>query len=90
MAALFRTTLTAAMLICLPLASANADLAGADAAIAAKDYGAAIAALQPVVAEIFAISRFDKVLPVHADIAAALADLSPAAHAAWRAAAAAP
>ena len=56
----------------------------------AQQAGFAIAALQPVVAEIFAISRFDKVLPVHADIAAALADLSPSALAAWRAAAAAP
>ena len=47
--------------------------------------GFAIAGMQPVVAEIFAISRFDRVLPVHADVAAALAALSPAALAAWRA-----
>ena len=46
----------------------------------------AIAALQPVVAEIFAISRFDRVLSVHADVPAALAQCSPAALAAWQAA----
>lgn len=45
----------------------------------------AIAALQPVVAEIFAISRFDRVLSVHADVPAALAQCSPAALAAWQA-----
>ena len=45
----------------------------------------AIAALQPVVAEIFAISRFDRVLAVHPDVAAALAAASPAALAAWQA-----
>ena len=50
----------------------------------AQQAGFAIAGLQPVVAEIFAISRFDKVLPVHADVAAALAVLSPAALAAWQ------
>lgn len=44
----------------------------------------AIAALQPVVAEIFAISRFDRVLVVHADVPAALAQISPAALAAWQ------
>ena len=46
----------------------------------------AIAALQPVVAEIFAISRFDRVLAVHPDVPAALAQCSAAALAAWRAA----
>jgi anti-anti-sigma factor len=51
----------------------------------AQQAGFAIAGLQPVVAEIFAISRFDKVLPVHADVAAALGALSPAALEAWRA-----
>ena len=50
----------------------------------------AIAALQPVVAEIFAISRFDRVLAVHADLPSALAQCSPAALAAWQAAAQAP
>ena len=45
-----------------------------------------IAALQPVVAEIFAISRFDRVLAVHADLPAALAQVSAAALAAWQAA----
>ena len=45
----------------------------------------AIAALQPVVAEIFAISRFDRVLVVHADVPAALAHCSAAALAAWQA-----
>ena len=45
----------------------------------------AIAALQPVVAEIFAISRFDRVLAVHPDVAGALAAASPAALAAWQA-----
>lgn len=44
----------------------------------------AIAALQPVVAEIFAISRFDRVLVVHPDVASALAQISPAALAAWQ------
>ena len=46
----------------------------------------AIAALQPVVAEIFAISRFDRVLSVHPDVPAALAQCSAAALAAWQAA----
>ena len=50
-----------------------------------RQAGFAIAGLQPVVAEIFAISRFDKVLPVHADVGAALGALSPAALEAWRA-----
>jgi anti-anti-sigma factor len=35
----------------------------------------AIAALTPVVAEVFQISRFNLVLPVHADVATALANL---------------
>jgi anti-sigma B factor antagonist len=48
--------------------------------------GFAIAGLQPVVAEIFAISRFDRVLAVHADLAGALAQCSATALAAWRAA----
>ena len=52
----------------------------------AEQAGFAIASLQPVVAEIFAISRFDKVLPVYDDVAAALAALSPSALVAWRAA----
>ena len=52
----------------------------------AEQAGFAIAGLQPVVAEIFAISRFDKVLPVHADVGAALGALSPPALEAWRAA----
>jgi anti-anti-sigma factor len=51
----------------------------------ARQTGFAIAGLQPVVAEIFAISRFDKVLPVHGDVAAALAQLSASALAAWKA-----
>jgi anti-anti-sigma regulatory factor len=46
----------------------------------------AIAGLQPVVAEIFAISRFDRVLAVHPDVASALAQCSAAALVAWRAA----
>jgi anti-anti-sigma factor len=45
-----------------------------------------VAALQPVVAEIFAISRFDRVLVVHPDLQSALAQCSPAALAAWQAA----
>ena len=49
MAATIRTTLAVAMLMCLPLTSAHADLAAAEAAIAAKDYGAAASALQPLV-----------------------------------------
>ena len=43
----------------------------------------AIAALQPVVAEIFSISRFDKVLTVYPTVRSALATLSPAALAAF-------
>jgi len=39
----------------------------------------AIAALRPVVSEIFTISRFDQVLPVFPDVRNALASLSPVA-----------
>ncbi len=39
----------------------------------------AVAALQPVVNEIFQISRFDKVLPCHAGVNDALAAVEPAA-----------
>lgn len=46
----------------------------------------AVAALQSVVAEIFTISRFDKVLEVHATLEEALARASDAALAAYRAA----
>ena len=46
----------------------------------------AIAALQPVVAEIFAISRFDRVLAVHPDVPTALAQCSADALAEWQAA----
>lgn len=45
----------------------------------------ALAALQTVVAEIFTISRFDKVLAVHPSVDAALAAVSAEALAAWRA-----
>ena len=48
-----------------------------------------VAALQSVVAEIFSISRFDKVLVVHATLEDALAQASEAALAAYRAAGAA-
>jgi anti-sigma B factor antagonist/stage II sporulation protein AA (anti-sigma F factor antagonist) len=44
----------------------------------------AVCGLQPVVAEIFGISRFDAVLEVHPSLEAALAKLSPAALDAWR------
>jgi anti-anti-sigma factor len=44
-----------------------------------------VAALQSVVAEIFSISRFDKVLVVHATLDEALAQASDAALAAYRA-----
>ena len=59
--------------------------------IAAKQMRAAqarlaVAALRSVVAEIFSISRFDKVLTVHATLDEALAQSSDAALAAWRAA----
>ena len=43
----------------------------------------AVAALQPVVAEIFAISRFDSVLEVFPSVRDAIAKLSPAALAAF-------
>jgi anti-sigma B factor antagonist/stage II sporulation protein AA (anti-sigma F factor antagonist) len=43
----------------------------------------AVAALQPVVAEIFAISRFGAVLDIHSSVRAALGDVSPAALAAF-------
>ena len=46
----------------------------------------AVAALQSVVAEIFAISRFDRILEVHATLDAALAKSSAEAQAALRAA----
>ena len=52
-------------------------------AMRAQDRPIAIAALQPVVAEIFSISRFDKVLTVFPSVRAALATLSPAALAAF-------
>jgi anti-anti-sigma factor len=45
-----------------------------------------LAALRSVVAEIFTISRFDKVLSIEASLDAALARCSPAAQAAYRAA----
>jgi len=59
--------------------------------IAAKQMRAAqarlsVAALQSVVAEIFTISRFDKVLTVNATLEGALAQVSDAALAAYRAA----
>ena len=43
-----------------------------------------VAALQPVVAEIFAISRFDRVLPVFPTLGDALQHCSPAAFSAWQ------
>jgi anti-anti-sigma factor len=43
----------------------------------------AVAALAPVVAEIFAISRFDSVLEVYPSVREAIAKLSPAALAAF-------
>ena len=46
-----------------------------------------VAALKPLVAEIFAISRFDSVLDVAPSVRAALAQMSPAAVAAFDAAA---
>ena len=49
----------------------------------AHDRPIAIAALQPVVAEIFAISRFDKVLTVFPSVRAALEAVSPTALAAF-------
>ena len=50
----------------------------------------AVAALRSVVAEIFAISRFDRILEVHTTLDAALAKSSPDAQAAFRAAQASP
>jgi anti-sigma B factor antagonist/stage II sporulation protein AA (anti-sigma F factor antagonist) len=50
----------------------------------------AVAALSPVVAEIMAISRFGSVLEIHPTVDAALAALSPAAHAAHQASAGRP
>jgi cell division septation protein DedD len=49
MVATFRTTFAAAVLACLPLAMAQADIATAETAIAAGDYAAGIASLQPLV-----------------------------------------
>lgn len=46
----------------------------------------ALAALQSVVAEIFAISRFDKVFAVHPSVDDAMQRCSPEALASWRAA----
>jgi anti-anti-sigma factor len=46
-----------------------------------------VAALQPVVAEIFAISRFDKVLTLAPSVAAALDGASDEARSAWAASA---
>jgi anti-sigma B factor antagonist/stage II sporulation protein AA (anti-sigma F factor antagonist) len=45
----------------------------------------AVAALQPLPIEIFAISRFDMVLTAFPTVGEALAELSPAAHAAFNA-----
>ena len=42
----------------------------------------AVAAMQPLVAEIFQISRFDKVLPCHAGVDEALAAVAPGPNAA--------
>ena len=52
-------------------------------AMRAHERPIAIAALQPVVAEIFAISRFDKVLTVYPSVRMALQALSPTALAAF-------
>jgi anti-anti-sigma factor len=49
----------------------------------ACDARLAVANLKPIVAEIFAISRFDTVLDVHASLEHALGALSPAALAAY-------
>ena len=51
-----------------------------------RNAGFAVAGLQPVVAEIFAISRFDKILTVCATVEEALGQGSPAALAAYRSA----
>lgn len=50
----------------------------------AKQGKLTVAALNPVVAEIFAISRFDRVLPVKATVEEALAHCSNAALSAYR------
>ncbi|MDQ2693931.1 MAG: STAS domain-containing protein [Pseudomonadota bacterium] len=42
-----------------------------------------VAAMQPTMQEIFAIARFDQVIPTYADVRSALAALSPAALAAF-------
>jgi anti-anti-sigma factor len=52
----------------------------------AHDSKLAVAGLQPVVAEIFAISRFDRILDVHSSVAGALAQLSAPALEAYNAA----
>ena len=52
-------------------------------AMRAHERPIAIAALQPVVGEIFAISRFDKVLTVYPSVRIALEALSPTALAAF-------
>jgi anti-sigma B factor antagonist/stage II sporulation protein AA (anti-sigma F factor antagonist) len=58
------------------------------AAKQAKSQGGAIAvaALQPVVREIFEISKFTLVIPCFAGVRDALAELSPSAHASYPAA----
>jgi anti-anti-sigma factor len=53
--------------------------------VRAAEVRLSVAALRSVVAEIFGISRFDKVLVVHATLEEALAHGSDAALAAWRA-----
>ena len=53
--------------------------------VRAAEIRLSVAALRSVVAEIFGISRFDKVLVVHATLEEALAHSSDAALAAWRA-----
>ena len=55
-------------------------------AVRARGARIAVAGLQPVVAEIFAISRFDGVLEVFPAVRDALAAMSPAALAAYDAA----
>jgi anti-anti-sigma factor len=52
----------------------------------ARDAKIAVAALQPMVAEIFAISRFDRVLEVFPSVRSALEQLSPPALEAFAAA----
>jgi anti-sigma B factor antagonist len=52
----------------------------------AHDSRLAVACLQPVVAEIFAISRFDRVFELYPSLPAALAQLSPPALEAFNAA----